>query len=157
MGRRHSYNINVRWTGNLGTGTSGYKEYERSFELSAQGKQVIAGSSDSAFRGDRTRWNPEELLIASLSACHKLWYLHLCADAGLAVLDYSDEAVGEMEELPEGGRITRVLLRPYATFAVGTDLDKAAALHGAAHRACFIANSVNCAVLCEPTFRLAPP
>ena len=47
---------------------------------------MIAGSADPAFRGDRTRYNPEDLLVASLAACHMLWYLHLAADAGVVVV-----------------------------------------------------------------------
>jgi organic hydroperoxide reductase OsmC/OhrA len=102
MARQHSYTVTVTWKGNTGTGTSGYREYERSHEISASQKSTIAGSSDPAFRGDRTRWNPEDLLVASLSACHQLWYLNLCANAGVIVEAYVDEAVGVMEESADG-------------------------------------------------------
>jgi len=85
-GKTHHYELTVRWTGNTGSGTSGYKNYKRDDEITSNAaKQPILGSSDPAFRGDSSRWNPEELLVASLSACHKLWYLHLCAEAGAAV------------------------------------------------------------------------
>jgi organic hydroperoxide reductase OsmC/OhrA len=76
--KRHTYSIRVDWTGNQGTGTSAYRAYSRAHEISAQGKTAISGSSDPVFRGDAVRWNPAELLIAALSACHQLWYLHLC-------------------------------------------------------------------------------
>ncbi|MGH9621626.1 MAG: OsmC family protein [Bryobacteraceae bacterium] len=143
--------------GNTGTGTSGYTSYERSYEISSEGKPVIAGSSDRAFRGDHTRWNPEELLVASLSACHQLWYLHLCAEAGIVVLEYVDDPEGTMEEFPDGsGRFMGVTLRPRVTIAAGGDPAKAEALHETAHMKCFIANSVNFPVVCEPSIVSSP-
>lgn len=95
-GHEHHYAVTVRWTGNTGSGTSGYRQYARDHLIQAQGKPDIPGSADPAFRGDPRRWNPEELLLASASACHKLWYLHLCAEAGIVVLDYEDHAEGTM-------------------------------------------------------------
>jgi organic hydroperoxide reductase OsmC/OhrA len=151
MARRHRYEVTVTWTGNTGTGTSGYRNYERSHEISASGKSPIAGSSDPAFRGDRTRWSPEDLLVASLSACHKLWYLHLCAEAGVVVDAYVDEAIGVMEESADGsGQFVEVTLRPRVILAPGSDKAKAQSLHHQAHSKCFIARSVNFPVLCEP-------
>jgi organic hydroperoxide reductase OsmC/OhrA len=152
MAKTHHYAITVEWTGNTGTGTSGYKSYERRHEITsaARSKPPIPGSSDPAFRGDPARWNPEELLVASLSACHKLWYLHLCADAGIVVLDYVDHADGTMEESADGsGRFKHVVLRPEVTVAQASDIGKAAQLHDVAHSKCFIANSVNFPVLHE--------
>ena len=149
----HSYTVTVTWTGNTGTGTSGYREYQRSHEISASGKAAIAGSSDPAFRGDRTRWNPEELLVASLSTCHQLWYLHLCADAGIVVETYEDEAAGVMEESSDGGgQFVEVILRPKVSLAPGSDRAKAHALHHEAHAKCFIARSMNFPVRCEAIF-----
>ena len=143
--KTHRYSVTVRWTGNTGPGTSGYKNYERRHEISAgTRKPTIPGSSDPAFRGDAQRWNPEELLVASLSACHKLWYLHLCAEAGIVVLAYRDRAEGEMEEQADGsGSFQRVILLPHVTVAAGSDMAKARELHDAAHAKCFIARSVN--------------
>jgi len=145
MTKTHHYAVTVTWTGNTGTGTSGYRNYERRHEISAgTGKPNIPGSSEPAFRGDGARWNPEELLVASLSACHKLWYLHLCAEAGIVIVDYVDHAEGAMEVTADGsGHFTRVILRPRVTVAAGSDIAKARELHHAAHAKCFIANSVN--------------
>ncbi len=145
MARTHRYPVTVEWTGNTGTGTSGYRSYARRHEISAGAeKPVIPGSADPVFRGDKDRWNPEELLVAALSACHKLSYLHCCADAGIVVLAYVDHAEGEMQETPDGGgHMTRVTLRPRVTVAAGSDVARALALHEAAHHKCFIANSVN--------------
>ena len=151
--KEHRYTTVVEWTGNTGSGTSGYRAYSRQHEISAPGqpKPLIPGSSDPGFRGDAARWNPEELLVASLSACHKLWYLHLCADAGLVITSYVDRAEGVMiEEADGGGHFGRVTLRPVVTFAAGADLDRARQLHHEAHRKCFIANSVNFPVEHEP-------
>jgi len=145
MAKTHHYRVVVEWTGNTGTGTSGYRSYERRHEISGgTGKPVIPGSSDPVFRGDPARWNPEELLVASLSACHQLWYLHLCADAGIAVLTYTDYAEGVMEETADGsGCFRRVVLRPQVTLRAGSDLAKARELHEAAHAKGFIARSMN--------------
>jgi organic hydroperoxide reductase OsmC/OhrA len=152
--REHRYTVTVRWTGNRGTGTSAYKAYGRDLEIESAGKPTIPGSSDPAFLGDRTRWNPEDLLVASTSACHKLWYLHLCAEAGIAVLAYVDEAEGTMVE-GEKGRFTRIVLRPGVTVRAGDDVELARRLHHDAHEQCFVANSLNFPVLCEPVIRTA--
>lgn len=146
----HAYAIEVSWTGNRGTGTSGYRAYARDHRISAAGKPAIEGSADPAFRGDAERYNPEELLLASLSACHMLWYLHLCADAGIVVTAYRDAATATMAtDAGGGGRFTRAVLRPQVAFAPGADIDLAEKLHERAHRLCFIANSVNFPVTCE--------
>jgi len=146
----HKYQITVEWTGNRGTGTSSYRAYGRNHEISAGGKPAIPGSSDPAFMGDPARWNPEDLLVASVSACHKLWYLHLCADAGIAVLAYVDHAEGTMSDRSEPGRFTQIVLRPQVTIRAGDDRSKAEHLHHVAHEKCYVANSVNFPILCEP-------
>ncbi len=152
MSDLHEYAVTVRWTGNTGTGTSGYREYGRAFELEAEGKHGIAGSSDPTFRGDAGRWSPEELLVGSLSACHKLWFLHLAAVEGVVVTGYVDHAEGVMRTAAgaETGRFERVVLRPEVTVAAGPEPGKLTDLHAEAHRRCFVANSVNFPVLCEP-------
>jgi organic hydroperoxide reductase OsmC/OhrA len=153
--KHHRYAVRLDWTGNEGTGTSAYRAYSRSHELSAPGRPAIPGSSDPAFRGDPARWNPEELLVASLSACHQLWYLHLCAEAGIVVQAYSDEASGVMVEERNGaGQFESVTLRPRARLARGTDEQAARALHHEAAKMCFIARSVSFRVDHEPTFEI---
>ena len=149
--RDHRYAVSLSWSGNLGGGTSGYRDYSRNHEIGADGKPVIYGSADPAFRGDRSRWNPEELLVASLSACHKLWYLHLAAEAGIIVTAYADRAEGVMKVGRDGvGRFKSVVLHPAVTVAPGSNLGQARTLHKPAHEKCFIANSVNFPVECEP-------
>ena len=146
--RTHEYRVTNRWTGNLGSGTSGYGAYSRDHELSGAGKAAaIAGSSDAAFRGDRARYNPEELLVGALSACHMLWVLHLCADAGIVVTEYADEAWGEMVEHADGsGEFARVVLRPRMRIADGARAEEARAMHDRAHAVCCLARSVRFAV-----------
>ena len=146
----HKYEVSVQWTGNLGSGTSGYRDYSRDHVIAAGSKPDIAGSSDVAFLGDAKRWNPEDLLVASASACHKLWYLHLCADAGIAVLEYRDQAEGTMLDNPQQGRFSRIVLRPHVVIQPGGDAELAQRLHHVAHEKCYIANSVNFPILCEP-------
>jgi len=148
----HTYEVSVEWTGNRGEGTSSYRAYGRDHTIGAGAKPPIPGSSDLAFRGDAARWSPEDLLVAALSACHKLWYLHLCSVNGIAVLTYRDEAVGTMvEDAATGGRFTRVVLRPRVTVRPGDDTELATRLHHDAHTKCFVANSVNFPVEHEPT------
>lgn len=149
--KTHHYTVKVNWTGNTGNGTKTYAGYERAHEITALGKPIIAGSSDPAFRGDKQRWNPEELLVASLSACHKLWYLGLCAQAGIVVTAYEDAAEGTMVEDPNGaGQFTSVVLKPRVTIQAECDEAKARALHHTAHEMCFIARSMNFPVLNQP-------
>ena len=156
MAKHHHYQSTVRWTGNLGTGTSAYRAYSRDHEIVANGKPTIPASSDADFNGDTSRYNPEELLVASLSACHMLWYLHLCAVNKVVVLDYEDRAGGIMEETDDGGgRFLEVTLRQSITVTAESDLETAKRLHHDAHEKCFIANSVNFPVGCEPVIRHA--
>jgi len=152
MAKEHHYEVVTTWTGNLGSGTSRYRAYSRDHEVNAPGKYApISGSSDVAFRGDRTRYNPEEMLVAALSSCHMLWYLHLCATAGIVVTAYSDRAAGTMVENQSGaGRFSKVTLRPRVTITDGTRSAEAIALHARAHAMCFVATSVNFPVEHEP-------
>lgn len=144
MSKIHRYQAKIAWTGNRGAGTQKYGAYGRDHEIYCPGKPVIAGSSDPAFRGDPDRYNPEELLVASISSCHMLWYLHLCADAGVIVTAYEDSAESRIEESTDGsGRFTEVVLCPKITIAAGGDAVLAERLHAKAHEKCFIANSVN--------------
>ena len=135
----------MTWTGNLGTGTSHYRAFSRHHEIFAQGKSSpVLGSSDPAFRGDRPRYNPEDLLVASLSACHMLWFLDLCAQAGHRVTSYSEAATGTTAEQADGcGEFTRVTLHPHAVITDPGRVAEANGLHAKAHRLCFIARSVN--------------
>jgi organic hydroperoxide reductase OsmC/OhrA len=148
--KQHHYPVEVAWTGNRGAGTKTYQGYGREHEMRVAGKPIIAGSSDAAFRGDGTKHNPEDLLVASLSSCHMLWYLHLAAVAGVVVTDYVDAAVGTLVDQGDRGRFTEVVLRPQVTITADSDPVRAAAVHEDAHHACFIANSVNFPVRCEP-------
>ena len=150
----HHYKTTVEWTGNTGAGTASYKAYERAHEIRIAGKPPIPGSSDPAFRGDPARYNPEDLLVASLSTCHMLWFLHLAATSKLVVTAYVDEASGTMiEEATGAGRFTEVVLAPAVTVKGPVDAAKIEALHHQAHEKCFIANSVNFPVRCQGTVR----
>ena len=157
-GPEHHYDISVRWTGNRGEGTASYRAYGRDHQIQAGGKPGIDGSSDPAFRGDASRYNPEELFLAAVSACHMLTYLHLCAGAGVVVTSYEDEAGGTMvEDADWGGRFSAIVLRPRISLAAAADRERAKALHADAHRLCFIASSLSVPVLHEPTIIEAAP
>ena len=144
MNKSHNYSLTVKWTGNRGTGTSDYRSYDRNHIIQSELKADIDGSSDPAFRGDKTRYNPEDLIVASLSACHMLAYLHLCAVGGVVVVDYIDNASGIMVETHDGGgHFTEVTLKPVVTVKESSMIDKANELHHKAGELCFIASSVN--------------
>ncbi|HVI09455.1 MAG TPA: OsmC family protein [Candidatus Binatia bacterium] len=148
--KQHTYRIRMEWTGNDGEGTKGYKSYRRDYTISVEGKPTILGSSDPNFRGDPSRYNPEELMVASLSSCHMLWFLHLCSVNQIVVVDYLDEAGGLMKENPDGsGEFVTVTLKPKVTIASGNPA-KLDELHHKAHQLCFIARSVNFPVEIQP-------
>jgi len=150
--KQHTYKIDLEWTGNEGPGTKSYSSYRRDHVIVSSGKPPIPGSSDPSFRGDKTRYNPEELLVASLSSCHMLWYLHLCAVNKITVLEYHDSAQGTMRENPDGsGEFVSVTLRPRARIAEDSQEDHAKELHHEAHSLCFISRSVNFPVEVSPT------
>lgn len=149
--KAHRYEINIVWTGNTGTGTSKYNAYTRDHNVVSHGKTVILGSSDPAFRGDPSRYNPEELLVASVSQCHMLWYLHLCSAAGVVVTDYVDQAEGTMVEHGDGsGEFTNVTLNPQVTVSDEAMIARANQLHAEVHHYCFIARSVNFPITHKP-------
>lgn len=155
MQKKHTYNLNVRWTGNTGSGTQNYRSYERSHVISAENKPEIFASSDPAFRGDKTKYNPEELLVASLSGCHMLWFLHLCAETGIVVTGYTDNPTGIMTENENGGgKFKEVILRPEVTLQIHQSPEMLEELHNKAHELCFIANSVNFPVVHNASFKL---
>lgn len=147
MKGQHNYNLTIKWTGNTGTGTSDYRVYERNHTIIVENKPDVLASADPAFRGDKTRHNPEDLLVASLSSCHMLTYLHLCAVSGIVVTDYIDNATGIMIDTPNGGgRFSEVTLNPIVTITEKSMTEKANELHKKASELCFIANSVNFSV-----------
>jgi len=152
----HHYSLTTVWTGNTGKGTSTYRDYERIYEIRIPQKPILLGSSDPKYRGDPTRYNPEDLLVASLSACHMLWYLHLCSEKKIICTHYSDAAEGEMETSADGnGRFTKVVLHPEVVITSEDGLKVAHDLHERAHALCFIANSVNFPIEVSPTIRVA--
>ncbi len=161
MSRTHQYAVATTWTGNRGEGTTGYRSYDRSLDSAAERRPILHGSADPTFRGDPERWNPELLLVAALSQCHLLTYLHLCTDAGVVVTAYRDDAVGTMAQEGVGGRFTEVVLRPAVTVAAADQVERARALHADAAAACFIASSMNFPVRHEPVIdvagRMEPP
>jgi organic hydroperoxide reductase OsmC/OhrA len=155
MQSEHVFQVTVTWTGAKNAGTQNYRSYERSHIIAVDNKTDILGSSDPAFRGDKTRHNPEDLFLSSLAACHMLWYLHLCAEAGIVVIDYVDKATGTMVENPDGsGQFVQVILNPMVTVTEENMREKATTLHAQANKYCFIANSVNFPVHHHPTCKV---
>jgi organic hydroperoxide reductase OsmC/OhrA len=150
MGADHEYRTRLTWEGNIGQGTSTYQGYGRQWRVQVAGKPPLVGTADHAFRGEQDKFNPEELLVISLSSCHMLSYLALCARNKISVLSYSDEASGVMKTTPDGGgRFESVTLRPKVEIEDKTAEPRARALHDKAHELCFIASSVNFPVTVE--------
>ncbi len=143
--KNHHYKLTIEWTGNKGSGTFDYRSYSRNHTIKIPSKSAeILGSSDSSFRGDATRYNPEELFLSSVSSCHMLWYLHLCSDNKVIVHQYEDHAEGIMEEAPDGsGRFKQIILHPQIVVTEASMIEKAIELHHKANKLCFIANSLN--------------
>ena len=149
----HHYYLTITWTGNTGQGTKNYKAYERNHTIEVSGKPVIPGTSEVSYSGNTTRYNPEELLVASLSSCHMLWYLHLCAVNNVVVIDYIDKATGTMQTEADGsGRFTEVTLHPQIKITGAADEKLLQRLQHEANHFCFIANSCNFPVKHEPTY-----
>ena len=156
MERKHQYSVTMLWTGNKGTGTSNYTSYGREHSILSDDKQEILCSSDPIFRGDKTKYNPEELFVASIASCHMLWYLHLCADNGIVVVDYKDNPIGILQEASDGsGHFINVTLYPIVTVKDESMIDKANELHHRAHELCYIANSCNFKIDHKPTCIIA--
>lgn len=154
MNKRHRYRLTIKWTGNRGQGTADYRSYSRSHAVIKENKPDILCSSDPGFLGDPAKHNPEELLVASVAGCHMLWYLHLCAEAGVIVTDYTDNAIGTMEETKDGGgRFAEITLFPVVTVKDAAMVEKANSLHSKANEMCFIANSLNFPVHHQPVCR----
>ncbi|WP_375501300.1 OsmC family protein [uncultured Jatrophihabitans sp.] len=148
----HHYELGLRWTGNLGQGTTGFRAFTRDHDISAPGLPTLEGSADPAFRGDPSRWNPEQFLVAALAQCHLLTYLWLAVQVGIVVIDYHDSPTGIMLAEPDGsGRFAEVTLRPSVTITQDADLDRAQALHDRVGDYCFIARSINFPLRHEPT------
>lgn len=151
----HEYRVTTEWTGNTGTGTSGYRDYRRDVTVRAAGKPDLLASADRPFRGDATRWNPEDMLMSALSECHLLSYLHACVVRGVVVTSYTDDAHGTMSQEGNGGRFTSVVLHPVVTVAEPGMVADAIAAHEDAHEWCFIASSVNFPVTVSPSITVA--
>lgn len=156
LSKEHDFEARIIWSGNRGEGTSHYRAYDRSWLMAAPGKQEVQCSNDPALGGDPGKYNPEDLLLSSLSACHMLWYLHLASAAGLNVLSYVDEPIGIGESLPNGaGRFVRATLRPRIGLAFGFDANRADELHYEVHKYCFIARSVSFPISYEAEYEIA--
>jgi organic hydroperoxide reductase OsmC/OhrA len=150
----HEYNATIEWTGNRGTGTSGYTDYDRSHTISVENKMDIDASADPHFKGDASKYNPEDMFLTSIASCHMLWYLHLCADNGIIVQQYVDKPFGLMvTEAGGSGKFTKIELHPTVTVQDESTRKLAADLHHKAHKMCFLSNSVNFDITIHPEIK----
>ena len=149
--KNHDYSISIQWTGNRGESTPHYRAYGREYEVRVEGKPVLSMSSDPAFMGKHDHYNPEEMLVAALSGCHMLWFLHLASEQKVLVEAYADQATGTMAEQQDGsGRFLEVILKPMVTVRDESMLSLLDGIHHTAGSKCFIANSVNFPVVYQP-------
>ncbi len=153
--QKHRFSCHLTWAGAARGGTTSYESYSREVRVEMEGKAPLLMSAAAPFHGDPSLANPEDLLVAALSACHFLSYAALCARAKIEVVGYEDSAVGTLDRVDGVTKFTEVVLRPRVTVAPGADVEKARALHARAHEICFIANSVDFDVRHEPVITVA--
>ena len=152
MAHEHNYKLTAEWTGNKGDGTKNVRTYDRSHTISIPGKPDLFLTTDNPAVGDKSKLNPEDLLVSALSSCHMLSYLYLCSMEGVIITSYLDNATGIMiENESGGGKFKEVTLNPIVSVTEVSMVEKAIALHHKAHEICYIANSVNFEVKCNPT------
>jgi organic hydroperoxide reductase OsmC/OhrA len=155
MAHEHNYKLTAEWTGNTGEGTKNVRTYDRSHTVSIQGKPELFLTTDNPAVGDKTKLNPEDLLVSAISSCHMLSYLYLCSMDGIVVTAYTDHATGVMiEHASGGGNFKEVVLNPLVVVANESMVEKAIELHHKAHDICYIANSVNFEVKCNPSCKV---
>lgn len=151
--KHHDYTSTITWTGNTGTGTSAYRAYERTWDITTPNKPIVHCSNDPLLGGNPELPNPEDLLISAVSACHMLWYLHLASNAGIIVQAYTDSPIAVGEVASSGaGRFVSVTLKPTIKLSENSDLKVADAIHQEIHQYCFIARSLNFPVTFEATY-----
>ncbi len=151
MKKEHNYKLTTVWTGNTGSGTKNVRSYDRSHTVAIQGKPELFLTTDNPAVGDKSKLNPEDLLVTAISSCHMLSYLYVCAMEGIVITSYTDHATGIMIEQANGsGSFKEVTLNPIFCVADESMIEKAIELHHKAHEICYIANSVNFDVKCNP-------
>ena len=150
--KQYQFQSKIEWTGNTGSGTFDPRSYDRSHTISVPTKkQVIEASSSSFFRGDESKLNPQELFLSSIASCHLMKYLHYCAENGIIVLAYEDHAEATVEENEDGGgKFVSVLLKPKIIVSEQNMVSEAIELHKTIGDKCFVANSCNFPIACEP-------
>lgn len=155
MTKEHNYKLTTVWTGNTGSGTKNVRSYDRSHTVAIQGKPELFLTTDNPAVGDKSKLNPEDLLVTAISSCHMLSYLYVCAMEGIVITSYTDHATGIMIEQANGsGSFKEVTLNPIFCVADESMIEKATELHHKAHEICYIANSVNFDVKCNPTCKV---
>jgi len=151
MDIKHHYEVNVKWEGNNAEGTKNIRTYTRNHIAKIGNKPELHLTTDNKAVGDANKLNPEDLLVTAIASCHMLSYLYVCSLDGIVVLDYTDKANGLMTEKEKGGGSFDVVeLNPVVIVADESMIEKAIELHHKAHEICYIANSVNFEVRCNP-------
>ena len=150
MGFKHLFKAKAFWRS--AKGRENIKSYSRNHTIAIEGKPVLNISAAKVFKGDAALYNPEDMLLSSLVSCHMMSYLYVCAQNGIEVLSYTDDAVATLEVESDGsGRFTEVMLNPKVIIAQADKIDEALTLHRKANQLCFIANSCNFPILHNPT------
>jgi organic hydroperoxide reductase OsmC/OhrA len=145
------FTTHLDWSGSVKGAARDPATYSRDLEVSIASASLPM-SAAASYRGDASRANPEQLFVASLSACQALTYLYVAAKRGIVVVAYTDDAEGHLALVDGRIRVARVNLRPRITLEAGTDEAQARELVEKAHHDCFIAASVSAQVRIEPSF-----
>ena len=141
------YTARIRWTGSTGLG---WESYDRTHTASAPPAEAEIAMTTGESKGDPRLNNPEQLVVMAASSCQMLWFLHLAAKARIDVVEYSDDAVGEMPD----SRLTQIALRPRIVIASEASEGQVRRLVELAHHECNIANSLRTEVVVEPAIEL---
>jgi organic hydroperoxide reductase OsmC/OhrA len=146
MSQEHIFQTRVRWAG---TQQAAPSAYTRDMVVEPEGKAPILGSSSRRFRGDDARYNPEDLMLASLAECHILTYLSLAGAEGIRVQSLAVEVSGVLANVEGKMRFREATLRARTQVESASDIERATQLHDGAHTGCFMSNSVNFPIAVE--------
>ncbi|MGV0957916.1 OsmC family protein [Empedobacter falsenii] len=140
----HLFKVALNWMKKDNISSSLSRIYTKSHHISIEGKPDLEVSAAKAFKGDPNLYNPEDLLLSSLTSCHMMSYLYCCMQYKIEVISYQDHSEATLQVNPDGsGKIVKVDLFPEIIISDSSQIELALSLHKKANELCFIANSCN--------------
>lgn len=144
MSYKHLFKAKLNWDSEEDLISSSGKKFTKNHSIFIEGKKLLHVSAAKAFKGDPQLYNPEDLLLSSIVSCHMMSYLYVCAQKGIDIVSYQDQAEATLEVLENGsGRFIEVRLFPQVIIRNKEQITEAVLLHQKANKLCFIANSCN--------------